>query len=136
MMIAKVNETKLLTYTSILFLLPSYYAFINNHILMFIIAGLTSIISYNYWSYPLKNGYNRYFDLIYSKFSFTIFFYNGVVHVQYPECFIAYFILSLIIYNYKKACMMYNLNKKCWIYFHALFHIFVMINQLFIIHHM
>lgn len=133
-LIAPIEDTKPLTYSSLLLLIPSWYAYMNNNVAMTVVSGLTSLISYTFWRNPLKKGLRRTLDLTFSKISFAIFVYQGINHVPYPECFMGYYIASYMMYNFIQSHLMYTLKNKHWVNFHVMFHLCVMTDQLFILY--
>jgi hypothetical protein len=76
-LISEWKHTKYITLSSLLFLMPAYYAYAHsmyNHTILLI---LTSLISANYWR-KATYSWRRNLDLIISKISFAIYIYNGV----------------------------------------------------------
>ena len=132
--IAPIQETRILSFSSLLFLAPAYYSYQKNIPFLTTLLCLTSFFSYNYWSYPLTNGLYRKLDLIFSKISFGIFFGYGMLYVHEPYCYAGYGIFVSMICNFWLSNSMYHLKQKSWSNYHALFHLCVMTEQMLIVY--
>ena len=131
-MLSSYNHTKYLVLSSFLFLIPGIYALLLKFYFFFILLFLTSLISAIYWIKPIYS-WRRSLDLTFSKISFIIFFYNGILNVHnFYYILIGYSGIILILYFYYLSNTLFNKNNNWYIY-HMLFHFIIMIEQLIII---
>ena len=134
-LIAPWSQTKWITASSSLFLIPSGYAFSNNLYLEAFILASTSIVSMNYWR---KSTYSwrRTLDLIYAKLSTIIFLYKGFAFVHYNNInFIitGYTGLFSIAYLYYMSDKSHREKYPYWYRYHVGFHIILTIEQFVVI---
>jgi len=156
--IPTINEAYKLVITSHFFLIPALVSYFFKMYFFTITSTITSIVSINYWLYPIP-GFRRDLDLIVSKTSFGIYFINGFVCSYIPYNYtletlifqtniipnnyrilpsitdktIGYTTLFCILICYYLSDYCWKHNHKEWIYFHILFHFFSSYEQLFII---
>jgi len=138
MEIAEWKFTKYITITSLLFLIPAYYAYIHklyDHVILLIV---TSIISANYWR-KATYSWRRNLDLIFSKISFAIYIYYGVKCSDIKGLICGILRLILMIHCFFLSCKCFRERNNMWVMYHCLFHILITIEQLTIlksiIHH-
>ena len=63
------NDTNILCYTSLLFLVPTIYAFENGLYIYSLFVLLMGLFSMNFWRKP-KYGLRRNCDIVYANFAF------------------------------------------------------------------
>jgi hypothetical protein len=129
-LISEWKHTKYLTLSSLLFLIPAYYAYTHSmydHTIMLI---LTSFISANYWR---KSTYSwrRTLDLIFSKISFGIYIYYGVkCSTSLKDLIEGILRLILMIYLFSISCKLFKLKDDSWYKYHFVFHILIALEQM------
>ena len=125
--INKYKKYNTLILSSSSFLLPSYYAYINNFYGLSIISLLVSIISSGHW-YRTSNLTLRIMDLIMAKIGFGIYFTLLILNtkVRMKEILL---LNTMIIFYFLSNYRITN-KKEDWVYFHMIFHIFVTIDQM------
>ena len=125
--INKYKKYNTLILSSSSFLLPSYYAYINNFYGLSIISLLVSIISSGHW-YRTSNFTLRIMDLIMAKIGFGIYFTLLILNtkVRMKEILL---LNTMIIFYFLSNYRITN-KKEDWVYFHMIFHIFVTIDQM------
>lgn len=102
---------------------------------------LTWGISANYWR-RATYGWRRDMDLVFSKISFTVFFTRGYM-VVYTSPFntisdkiyicAGFTFLGFIIYFYRCSVCAYAVGSPLWIYYHMIFHLFIVLEFLYIL---
>jgi hypothetical protein len=125
--INKYKKYNTLILSSSSFLLPSYYAYINNFYGLSIISLLVSIISSGHW-YRTSNFTLRIMDLIMAKVGFGIYFTLLILNtkVRMKEILL----LNMMILFYFLSNNRITNKKEDWVYYHMIFHIFVTIDQM------
>lgn len=135
------HNTYPLVLSSTFFLLPCVYSVYCKSVFFTIMLVLTYGVSANYWR-KATYGFRRNVDLIFSKISFSVFFYKGFVVVVYGlkdtpirqlRVYAGFATLFSIIYFYYLSERTYHRGNPNWIYYHMLFHMFVGIEQLIIL---
>jgi len=130
------KEGKCLTISSLFFLIPSIYAGIYYIYSLSVLSIITTIISINYWREP-KLGWRRDMDLIFAKISFVIYFFYGLHNIQNMilcnNALTLYFSIVMIIVFYNLSNYFWISNNANWLYFHIIFHMFVVFGQLTVI---
>lgn len=125
----------LLLFSSLFFLVPSFYAFYNELYFLATVSAMTSIISVNYWIHPVP-GFRRKLDMFFANLSFCIYYMIGVfyihncilLHMLYPG--IVVMVLLYIWSVYLHASRICN----TWINFHFFFHVMVTFCKLLVIY--
>lgn len=115
----------LLMNSSLLFLIPSFYAFYNKYYLISLIIFITTLISVLYWS-NRENELYYISDIRCSRILFVYMFINGILYYDfsnYPELILSLIILSLLVYSFMGSHYLFNNNNKYWVYYHLFFHI-------------
>ena len=79
--LASWEHTKWLVLSSSFFLFPSMFAFYHHLYFHSFLLCSTSIISANYWRKPTYS-WRRTMDLLFSKISFSWFFFHGVFYIH------------------------------------------------------
>jgi hypothetical protein len=127
------NKCRYLTLTSCLFFTSAIYSYSCRLYFLAFVAGLTSIVSANFWRNPVP-GIRRDIDLVYSKLSFLIFFCNGVTYVRsVPYMLIFYPGLGCMIWSFYTSNATYYMKKEDWWKYHLIFHGTVLATQFAII---
>jgi len=128
------NNSKYLVLSSFSFTIPSIYAFYNSMYFHACILLLTSLISANYWRKP-RYSWRRDLDLFFSKLSFVIFTYDGIVNIKNNSyTIIAYPLFFIMLYCYYLSNTQFKIkNSNNWVIYHSLFHYSVMCEQLIIL---
>jgi len=148
--VAPYKATRWLTFSSLLFIIPSIYSyFIQSYYFSYVLV-FCSLISANYWR-RATYGWRRNADLLYSKFAFVTFVSNGIyyvrpVNVHIGICVGAYVGLFFLCYCFYLSGKLYNIQyvpkeKNAngywkWFHYHALFHFIMMFEQCIIIYSM
>jgi len=133
MLLAPWAETRWITLSSCLLLLPSYYAYLRQfYIYSAIILG-TSIVSANYWRHATYS-WRRTLDLWMAKITFTFFTVNGILIYNIPFMVAAYGGLIPLIYCYYLSDTKFRANNTQWVLYHFLFHCMLIYETLLIIH--
>ena len=128
------QTAKYLTMTSALFFTSAIYSYYCRLYFLAGISALTSFISVNFWRKP-EPSLRREIDLIYSKLSFMIYFYNGVVYVRsLPYMLVFYPGLGVMLCCFYLSNQRYSQKKDDWWKYHFCFHLMVLVTQLAIIH--
>jgi hypothetical protein len=134
--IAPWQQTRWLVASSMVFLVPSMYAFRHNLPFYSALLFVNAIVSANYWrkaTYSMR----RNVDMIYAKISFVIFFYNGVVHITTPFRIVSGYIgMATLLYCYYLSGKHFSMKNNNWYKYHASFHALLMVEQLLVLHGM
>ena len=129
-LIAEWKYTKYITLSSLLFLLPAYYAYTHSmydHTIMLII---TSFISANYWR-KATYSWRRNMDLIFSKVSFAIYIYNGIKYSHSITDLIESLIrLMIMVYSFRVSGELFKIKDDSWYKYHVVFHILIALEQM------
>jgi hypothetical protein len=132
--IAEWSVTRWLVGSSLLFLIPSLYAYTHNMKVLSIILVGTTFFSVNYWR-KAEKGWRREADLYYAKFSFYTFVLLGVMYVRnIYYMFVGYIGLCVLVYCYQMSKHTHETKgpKSEWYKYHMLFH-FIMTCEMGII---
>ena len=137
-LVAPLDHAKYITGSSLLFFIPSIYAFIKEQYLLSASLFAAGLMSVNYWRHPTYS-YRRIADHIAAKFAFIIVFINGFY--LYPVFFIYKLVcLKLVLYCYCMSDKYCNRNinindmNPCWWKYHVAFHICCVCSQMLIIY--
>lgn len=126
------NSAKWLILSSFVFTIPAIYAYIHSLYCYSGLLLLTSIVSANYWRRPTYS-WRRNLDLVFSKMSFVIFAYHGIIHVRYvPYMITGYPLVCILAYCYYLSNKNI-LENKSWVIYHSMFHCIVMCEQLIVL---
>jgi hypothetical protein len=135
--VAPLDHTKYITYSSLLFFCPSFYAFIKKEYLLSIALFAASLASINHWRHPTYS-WRRIVDHIVSKVAFMICFVNGFF--LYTSLIIPKIIFfTAFLYCYYMSDKYCNCNihvnnmDPCWWKYHVSFHFFSTCTQMLII---
>lgn len=127
------EDTRWIVGSSYFFMIPAFFSFFRGLYFYSILLGLTSIISANYWR-KATYSWRRNMDLIFAKLSFSIFFYNGIIHVTtWFYRIICYSGLFFLIYCYYSSDKFLKMGNPNWWKFHCFFHFLMMMEQFIII---
>jgi len=134
------RQTKWIVLSSTSFLVPSIYGYIQEEYIMSCTLFYTALISMNYWRHA-NYSWRRIADKIYAKFSFLVFFVNGVRYISDKRLLInGYTVLVLLIYCYYMSNKLgETTNNKLptnelWWKYHMAFHLLMAYNQTMIIY--
>ena len=131
--IAPWQDTKWLVLSSLLFLFPSIYAYLNNLYFLGNLLCITSLISANYWR-KATYSWRRDMDLLFAKISFVVFVINAILYVSnFYYLFSGYIGLIILLYCYYLSATQLELKKPNWYQYHAVFHFIMMYEQFLII---
>jgi hypothetical protein len=134
---AKWDQSKWLVASSSLFLIPAIYAYQNKLYLCSLISTLTTLFSINYWRKATTQSWRKQMDLLFSKISFVIFTYKGIIYVtQGLSCTIGYSNVLAIAYCYYLSEKLFAEKNPNWIKYHAIFHLLVAYGQYIVIYNM
>ena len=128
--INKYNHYNVLIFSSLTFLLPCYYAYLNKIYSLSIISLLVSIISTGHW-YKVDNFTLRIMDLIMAKIGFGVYLSMLILYTE-VRMFEIFFVNMLFLFYYFSNTRLTN-EKNDWVYYHFIFHMFVTIDQIIII---
>lgn len=127
------HQANYIILSSLLFLIPAIYSYINGQ---YLIAGslvISTVLSIAFWN-DARYTWRRILDRTYAKFSFLYFFITGILYVTWlPFLVMGYMGLFGLIYCY------YMSNKHCcnqndvWWKYHIAFHVITICTQLMII---
>jgi len=127
------KESRWIVLSSIMMTIPAIYGFYNKLYTLSVFICMTSFISANYWR-NATFGIRRDVDLIFSKISFSIFVYNGFIHVYYfPSILLGHIGLISMIYLYYLSNKYFELRNTNWLSYHFLFHMTIIIEQMMIL---
>ena len=131
--VANWKDSRYLTGTSLLFLLPSFYAYTSEETPLSLVLALTSLISANFWR-NAKYSIRRDLDLIVSKGAMAFMCYTGARHIttlKYATaCYPGVMVLT---YAYYKSHELYDINDRKWLSYHITFHAILTYEQFIII---
>ena len=132
--IAPPEYTKWLFLSSLFFIIPAIYAYINNFYFYAIILLITSIVSANFWRKPTYS-WRRNLDLVISKITFVIFTINGFIYIRSLYLMIAgYISLICLIYCYYLSEKYLKTKKNNWYKYHFIFHVLLNLELVIIIY--
>jgi hypothetical protein len=116
--------TKWLIVTSLGFMIPAFYAYQNQVYFLSGVLVVTSLVSANYWRFPITDSLRYKTDLIVAKLAFCIFFANGYVYVRsIPYIITTYPSIAGIGYCYYMSCKLSSMNDANWNKYHIVFHL-------------
>jgi predicted ATPase len=119
--------------SSMLFLLPSMYAYYKNKNVLSMVSLCNTLCSIYYWINPVY-GLSRNLDLIVSKVGGVIYFFYGYRNIHSSlQRLLGYSNLMLLLQFYFLSCKTYSKNKYQWIYYHVGFHICSCIGKLIVL---
>jgi hypothetical protein len=127
------DQAYLIVLSSLLFLIPGVYSYINGQYMISFSLIISTILSINFWR-DARYTWRRIIDRTYAKFSFLYFFITGILYVTWlPLLIMGYMGLFGLIYCYymsNKHC--HNKNEVWWKY-HIAFHFITICTQIMII---
>ena len=141
-LVAPLEHAKYIIGSSLLFLIPSLYAFKKDQRVMSIVLFFAAVMSINHWIHPTYS-WRRIADHVSAKIAFIVCFVNGVMLTAETSIFIIIselICLSLFLYCYYMSDKYCNKNidindiNHCWWKYHALFHSFSVCSQMLIIY--
>ena len=126
-LVSPLDHAKNVTCSSLLFFIPSLYAFIKGENLMSVSIFLAGLMSANYWRYPTYS-WRRVADHISAKSAFVVVFTKGFY--IYPAFLPLKLIgLGFVLYCYYMSDKYCNCNihinnmDPCWWKYHVGFHV-------------
>lgn len=126
-------QTKWLVLSSLFFMFPAIYAYMNKLYSYFIIVTLTSLISANFWR-KATYSWRRNLDLVFAKFAFIVFSANGVWYVRKIHYVIPLYTgLIALTYCYHTSGKLLDLKNDNFYKYHFVFHCFLTLEQFIII---
>ena len=132
--IAPWEQTKWITLSSCLFMIPSYYAYIRQFYIYSIILLITTLVSINYWR-DATYSWRRTLDLYVAKLTVTVFVSNGVYSIRHiPSIIIGYTSVFPLIYCYYLSDKYYKANNPYWVLCHCVFHFVLSYETMLVIH--
>ena len=132
MLLAPWAETRWITLSSCLLLLPSYYAYLRQFYLFSAVVLGTSLVSANYWRHATYS-WRRTLDLWVAKGTVTFFTINGVLIYNIPFMVAAYTGLIPLAYCYYLSDAEFKANNRQWVLYHFLFHCMLIYETLLLI---
>jgi hypothetical protein len=116
------EQRRFLLYTSLCSFVSCMYAFHRNNHVLSICGCMVGCSSLNYWRYPMKNGWNRYLDIVNVLCWYTYILYKIYYHEQ---CLRLYILSGITIIFYPAGIVLYN-KRLYWLsaYAHGSLHIF------------
>ena len=131
--IATWERSKWLVASSLFFMIPAGYAYMNHLYFYSVLLGFTSLISANYWR-KATYSWRRNLDLVASKVSFVVFVSKGILYVRRPQYLVTgYTVLVLLLYYYYLSGKLFALKNDDWYKYHIAFHFFIMCEQIIVI---
>lgn len=126
-----------LIFSSSFFLIPAYYAYLQNIDLAYfcmVVSILTSLVSMNYWRHSTSEGWSLKLDYLFSRGSFLIYLTIGVCYVRNIHLIIIGWIQAfLIIFFYKLSCYLWDKDSPYWVYAHMCFHLVGSLNKALVV---
>ena len=108
--VAHHTQAKWIIFSSLMFLIPSFMAYMKNQYLMSIVLFLLTIMSINHWRNPTYS-WRRIADHVLAKISFIIFFVSAFLFANNPVIFICETIFfGLFLYCYYMSDKYCNIN--------------------------
>jgi hypothetical protein len=134
--IAGWEETKWLVLSSFFYLIPAINALYKKQYMNTYLLIITSLVSANFWR-KATYSWRRNLDLVISKISFILFFFQEIKHITYrPYKLSGYTSLFVCINFYYLSNKYYTKKNPMWYKYHFLFHmtilykIFLIINSI------
>jgi len=147
--VAPWKQTRWVVGSSLFFLIPCAYSYKNNKLFLSSVAGLTSLISINYWRNSTYS-WRRIIDRIFSKLSFAFFVVSGIKYInKIPHIICGYsglFGIGYFYYMSNKNSENKNVDKNVdknenidtnndiWWKYHMMFHLLSAFSQSVVIH--
>jgi len=124
--INKYKTYTLLVASSSTFLYPTVIAFYYNNYVFMNISFFSFLFSTLHWI-DTHNYYYRVCDLYFSKFAFLIYFLFFIYNCNCSNIDIFSISTMISLFGISNYCLYHE--KKYWVYYHFIFHIFVTLNQ-------
>ena len=126
--------TRWLVATSLGFMIPAIYGYINQVYFLSSVLVVTSLVSANHWRLAIMGSFRHKADLIVAKIAFSIFMINGILYVRYiPYVITGYSGLGSIVYCYYMSGKLTSANDPNWNKYHIGFHLWLIYCQWIII---
>lgn len=122
-----------LVFSSMFFLIPSFFAtHCHSHIFSYI-SFIVSLVSINFWRFPM-NGWRRNIDIATAKLSFIVYFSCGCYFVRdLYHITLGWIICITMLFCYFMSGKLWYADSPHWIHFHMMFHFLVAFEQCLII---
>lgn len=115
------KETKWITCSSLLFIIPSGYLFKKKSYNLALLGGVTSLASINFWR-DCRLGKRRNADLIISKLACGVGSYYYLINSKTKMDYLIYLTLAS---SSLKCYTLAKLSQKNWYVYHVLFHMLI-----------
>jgi hypothetical protein len=126
--------TKWLVATSLGFMIPAIYGYINQSPGLSGVLVVTSLVSANYWRNAITGSFRYKADLIVAKIAYGIFFINGHKYIRYmPYMITGYIGIISTGYCYYMSGKLSSANDPNWYKYHIAFHLLLIYGQWIII---
>lgn len=129
-----IENDNILVFSSLLFLLPAWYAFLNRIFYLAFLSFLASCISsYNWYYYSIRKG-SLCIDIIVARGCFAIYFVSGYTYIE-PNSLL--FNVGLMNSVNCLGCYYISWNCEKLIHdrvFHFLFHLYAMVGKMLVIY--
>ncbi len=130
---AQWSQTKWLVLSSLFFMFPATYAYMNKLYSYWAILVVTSIISANYWR-KATYSWRRDLDLAVAKFSFIVFSINAILYVRKIHYVIPLYSGFIVLtYCYHTSGKLSDAKNDNFYKYHFGFHCFLTLGQFIII---
>ncbi len=125
--------TRWLVLSSLLWIGPSIYAYVNNlHSYAFLLV-VTSLVSVNYWR-KATYSWRRNIDLFVAKIAVSVFVLTGIYYIKTVSYFIiGYGGLIGLLYCYYRSNKLYQLQNPSWYKYHMAFHTIMTYEEIIIL---
>jgi hypothetical protein len=130
------NTTRWLVGSSLLWCIPTMYAYNHGLYLHFIVSCITTSVSVNFWRHA-TNSWRRDLDLVVAKVSFIFYCVYGILYIHSTRGIILLWtggIGSLCCYHISGKLL--GEHNPMWYKYHFAFHIIVGVEKIIILHHM
>ena len=127
------ESSRVLTRTSILFVIPSWYAYNQRLYYYSLILLVNTILSINYWRNPVY-GLRRNLDVFFAKFSAGIFLVSGIYYVKEWNVLYNLLLLQLICFYVVGQYLADIKNHSTWYRYHAIFHVYCLVCQFLVLY--
>jgi hypothetical protein len=126
--------TRWLVATSLGFMIPALYAYMNQVYFLSGVLVITSLVSANHWRFATTGSIRHKADLIVAKIAYGIFFINGHMFIRYiPYMITGYIGIISTGYCYYMSGKLSSSNDPNWNKYHIAFHLWLIYCQWIII---
>jgi hypothetical protein len=133
-LIAPWEQSRWITLSSCLFMIPSYYAYLRELYAYSILLLITSLVSINYWRNATYS-WRRTLDMIVAKITVTVFISNGTYYIRdIPTLIVGYTNLIPLVYCYYLSDKYHKAQNPRWVVYHCGFHFVLFYEVMLLIH--